>query len=109
MDISRNDLALISVMRRYFEVKDEVDVLKRQLEAARQSAGEEIGRFYDPRVNALHANDILAWHRQRKEMEELMSLAANWGKGGNIEEWDAPAHAQETGTVHMLGIHAVTD
>lgn len=111
MDVSENDLALIASMRRYFEAKHEADVLKRRLEAARNDAGEEIGRFYDPRLNSLHAEDILAWHRLRKEMEELMGLAARWGRGGNIEE-SKGSPATETaaaGTVHLLGIHAVTD
>ncbi|MEY9784353.1 hypothetical protein [Sinorhizobium fredii] len=108
MNASPNDLALIAVMRRYFLVKDETNALKRRLEAARKDAGEEIDRFYDPRLNAPHADDILAWHWLRKEQEELMSLAAQWGRGGNIEachiEMPAPAE-----TVQMLGIHALTD
>lgn len=109
LNASRNDLALIAVMRRYFEAKDEANALKRRLEAARNDAGDEIGRFYDPRMNALHAGDILAWHRLRKEMEELMSLAARWGRGGNIEDCHAATDAATAGTVHLLGIHAVTD
>ncbi|WEX74210.1 hypothetical protein PYH37_001601 [Sinorhizobium numidicum] len=85
MTASPNDLALIAVMRRYFVVKDEVNALKRRLEAVRNDSGEEISRFYDPRANAPHAEDILAWHQLRKEMEELMSLASTWGRGGSIE------------------------
>lgn len=85
MNASPNDLALIAVMRRYFSLKEESGALKGRLEAARRSAGDEIDRFYDPRTNATHADDILAWHRLRREMEELMSLAATWGRGGNIE------------------------
>lgn len=86
MNASPNDLALIAVMRRYFLLKDEANALKARLEAARKSTGDEIGRFYDPRTNAAHAEDLLTWHRLRKEMEELMGLAATWGRGGNIEE-----------------------
>lgn len=85
MNASPNDLALIAVMRRYFSLKEESGALKGRLEAARRSAGDEIDRFYDPRTNATHADDILAWHRLRREMEELMSLAATWGRGGSIE------------------------
>lgn len=85
MNASRNDLALIAVMRRYFLLKEELGALKGRLEAARRSAGDEIDHFYDPRTNATHADDILAWHRLRREMEELMSLAATWGRGGSIE------------------------
>jgi hypothetical protein len=108
LNASPNDLALIAVMRRYFLVKDESNAMKQRLETARKDAGEEIDRFYDPRLNASHANDILAWHVLRKEQEELMSLAARWGRGGNIEdrqvEIERPAE-----TVHMLGIHSMTD
>ncbi|MHC2356089.1 hypothetical protein ACVMB3_005611 [Sinorhizobium meliloti] len=85
MNASRNDLALIAVMRRYFLLKEESGALKGRLEAARRSAGDEIDHFYDPRTNATHADDILAWHRLRREMEELMNLAATWGRGGSIE------------------------
>ncbi len=85
MNASRNDLALIAVMRRYFLLKEESGALKGRLEAARRSACDEIDHFYDPRTNATHADDILAWHRLRREMEELMSLAATWGRGGSIE------------------------
>lgn len=85
MNASPNDLALIAVMRRYFSLKEEAGALKKRLEGARKSAGDEIGRFYDPRTNATHADEILAWHRLRREMEELMSLAATWGRGGSIE------------------------
>ncbi|YCI05466.1 hypothetical protein M1D34_18765 [Ensifer sp. D2-11] len=85
VNASPNDLALIAVMRRYFSLKEESGALKGRLEAARRSAGDEIDRFYDPRTNATHADDILAWHRLRREMEELMSLAATWGRGGSIE------------------------
>ncbi|MDK1374433.1 MULTISPECIES: hypothetical protein [unclassified Sinorhizobium] len=85
LSVNPNDLALLAVMRRYFLVKDEVNVLKARLEASRKDVAEEINRFYDPRTNATHAEDILAWHRLRKEMDELMSLAATWGRGGNIE------------------------
>jgi len=62
LNASPNDLALIAVMRRYFLVKDETNALKQRLEAARKDADEEIDRFYDPRLNAPHADDILAWH-----------------------------------------------
>ncbi|APG94993.1 hypothetical protein [Sinorhizobium americanum] len=114
MNASPNDLALIAVMRRYFQLKDEANALKQRLEAARRDAGEEITRFYDPRLNAHHADDILAWHRLRKEQEELMSLAARWGRGGSIEDYpvetEAPAKTEAPAeTVHMLGIHALTD
>ncbi|MCA1404170.1 hypothetical protein I6F26_15910 [Ensifer sp. IC3342] len=85
MSVNPNDIALLAVMRRYFLVKDEVNVLKARLEAARKDSAEEISRFYDPRTNATHAEDILAWHQLRKEMDELMNLAATWGRGGNIE------------------------
>ncbi|MCA1443007.1 hypothetical protein I6F07_22825 [Ensifer sp. IC4062] len=85
MSVNPNDLALLAVMRRYFLVKDEVNVLKARLEAARKDSAEEINRFYDPRTNATYAEEILAWHQLRKEMDELMSLAATWGRGGNIE------------------------
>ncbi|THK39301.1 hypothetical protein EHS39_03475 [Ensifer sp. MPMI2T] len=85
MSVNPNDLALLAVMRRYFLVKDEVNVLKARLEAARKDVAEEISRFYDPRTNATHSEDILAWHQLRKEMDELMSLAVTWGRGGNIE------------------------
>ncbi len=93
MNASPNDLALLAVMRRYFSLKEEASALKGRLEAARRSAGDEIDRFYDPRRNAPHAEDILAWHRLRREMEELMSLAATWGKGGSIDgcAWAAAA------------------
>ncbi|OAP39896.1 hypothetical protein AU381_10130 [Sinorhizobium glycinis] len=108
MNASPNDLALIAVMRRYFLVKDEANALKQRLEAARKDAGEEITRFYDPRLNTPHADEIMTWHRLRREQEELMSLAARWGRGGSIEdchvEVEPPAE-----TVHLLGIHAVTD
>lgn len=85
LNVSPNDLALVAVMRRYFLVKDEVNDLKGRLEAARKEVAEEISRFYDPRVNVAHAEDILAWHHLRREMDELMSVAATWGRGGNIE------------------------
>ncbi|WP_046117585.1 hypothetical protein [Ensifer aridi] len=85
LNATANDLALIAVMRRYFQLKDESNALKGRLEAARKDAGDEIGRFYDPRTNVPHAEDLLAWHRLRKEMEELMSLAASWGRGASIE------------------------
>ena len=112
MNASPNDLALIAVMRRYFLLKDEANALKQRLEAARRDAGEEIDRFYDPRRNASHADEILAWHRLRKEQDELMSLAARWGRGGSIEDYPLeterpPETIQET--IHMLGIHTVTD
>lgn len=108
MNASPNDLALIAVMRRYFLLKDEANALKQRLEAARRDAGEEIDRFYDPRRNASHADEILAWHRLRKEQDELMSLAARWGRGGSIEDYPVETATPEK-TVHMLGIHAVTD
>lgn len=108
MNASPNDLALIAVMRRYFLVKDETNALKQRLEAARKDAGEEIDRFYDPRLNASHADDILAWHRLRKEQEELMSLAAQWGRGGSIEAFHIATEAPAE-TVQMLGIHALMD
>jgi hypothetical protein len=93
LNASANDLALIAVMRRYFLLKDESNALKERLEAARKEAGDEIGRFYDPRTNALHSEDLLAWHRLRKEMDELMSLAATWGRGGSIESCPVVAAA----------------
>ena len=108
LDASRNDFALIAVMRRYFEAKDVANALKERLEATRKEAGDEIGRFYDPRRNALHAEDILAWHQLRKEMDELMSLATRWGRGGNIEDChvaDVPA----ANAVGFLGAHAAAD
>jgi len=49
MDIGASDRELIAVMRRYFAAKAELEILKAQLEAARQAAGEAIGVFYDPR------------------------------------------------------------
>lgn len=106
MDASRNDFALITVMRRYFEAKDVANILKERLEAARKEAGDEIGRFYDPRRNALHAEDILEWHRLRKEMDELMSLATRWGRGGNIED---VADVADVAAVGFLGTHAAAD
>ncbi|MCA1491348.1 hypothetical protein [Sinorhizobium alkalisoli] len=109
MDASRNDLALIEVMRRYFKAKDEANALKSRLEAARNESGDEIGRFYDLRSNALHAQDILTWHRLRKEMERLMSHAALWARGGNIEGCDAAQEEEASGTAHLLGIHAVAE
>ncbi|MFC0806901.1 MULTISPECIES: hypothetical protein [Sinorhizobium] len=94
VNASPNDLALIAVMRRYFSLKEEAGALKGRLEAARRSAGDEIGRFYDPRTNETHADEILAWHRLRREMEELMSLAATWGRGGSIEGSSLAATAE---------------
>lgn len=94
MNASPNDLALIAVMRRYFSLKEEASALKGRLEDARKAAGDEIDRFYDPRRNAPHAEDILVSHRLRREMEELMSLAATWGRGGSIDAF-APAPADE--------------
>ncbi|AFL50002.1 hypothetical protein USDA257_c14120 [Sinorhizobium fredii USDA 257] len=108
LNASPNDLALIAVMRRYFLLKDEANALKQRMEAARKDAGEGIDRFYDPRLNAAHADDILAWHRLRKEQEELMNLAARWGRGGSIEDYPVETE-RPAETVHMLGIHAVTD
>ncbi|WP_018237147.1 hypothetical protein [Ensifer sp. BR816] len=108
MNASPNDLALIAVMRRYFLVKDESNAMKQRLESARKDAGEEIDRFYDPRLNTSHANDILAWHVLRKEQEELMSLAARWGSGGSIEDCHVEVESP-TETVHMLGIHTMMD
>ncbi len=94
LNTSPNDLALIAVMRRYFSLKEEAGALKARLEDARKAAGDEIDRFYDPRRNAPHAEDILVWHRLRREMDELMSLAATWGRGGSIDAF-APASAAE--------------
>lgn len=108
LNASRNDFALIAVMRRYFEAKDVANALKERLEAARKEAGDEIGRFYDPRMNALHAEDIVAWHRLRKEMDDLMSVATRWGRGDNIEDCHA-AEIAAAGVVRLPGIPAATD
>ncbi|ASY65532.1 hypothetical protein SJ05684_b45500 (plasmid) [Sinorhizobium sojae CCBAU 05684] len=109
MNASRNDLALIAVMRRYFEAKDEANELKLRLETARNESGDEIGRFYDLRTNVLHADDILTWHRLRKEMQELMSHAARWARGGSIEDCDAAKAEDAADAVQLLGIQAVAE
>ncbi|OHV79964.1 hypothetical protein [Ensifer sp. LCM 4579] len=109
MNASRNDLALIAVMRRYFEAKDEANALKLRLEAARNESGDEIGRFYDLRTNAPHAEDILTWHRLRKEMEKLMSHAALWARGGSIEGCDAAKEEDASPTAPLLGVDAVAE
>ncbi|WP_234833294.1 hypothetical protein [Sinorhizobium meliloti] len=52
MKVSASDRDLIAVMRQYFAAKTELESLKAQLEAARQTAGEATGAFYDPCQNA---------------------------------------------------------
>lgn len=84
MEISDNDLHLIQVMKRYFEVKAEASTLKVQLEAARVAAGGEIRAFYDPRSNLIHAHDILRQHALRSELKHLMDRAEIWSRGGAI-------------------------
>lgn len=107
VNATANDLALIAVMRRYFRLKDESNALKGRLEAVRKDAGDDIGRFYDPRTNALHAKDIIAWHGLRKEMDELMGLAATWGRGGSIE--GCPAAMAAAAAESLPDMHAAIE
>lgn len=81
MEISDNDLHLIQVMKRYFEVKAEVSALRVQLEAARTAAGGAISAFYDPRSNLIYAHDILRQHALKSELRKLMDLAEIWSRG----------------------------
>lgn len=84
MEISDNDLHLIQVMKRYFEVKVEASALKVQLEAARTAAGGEISAFYDPRSNPVYAHDILRLHALKSELKQLMDRAEIWSRRGVI-------------------------
>lgn len=84
MEISDNDLHLIQVMKRYFEVKAEASALKVQLEAARMAAGGEISAFYDPRSNLVYAHDLLRQHALKSELKHLMDRAEIWSRGGVI-------------------------
>lgn len=84
MDISEDDVALIRVMKRYFETKAEVGALKAQLEAARRAAGAEIATFYDPRNNLEHADVIVRQEQLKRDMLRLMDWAEAWGRGEAI-------------------------
>jgi hypothetical protein len=80
MEIGASDRELIAVMRRYFAAKVELEILKAELEAARQASGAAIGIFYDPRLNADHADDLQRSHRLKGEMVSLMQRAEAWGR-----------------------------
>ncbi|MEJ6849401.1 hypothetical protein V3589_24720 [Sinorhizobium fredii] len=80
MDIGASDRELVAVMRRYFAAKVELEILKAQLETARQAAGEAIDIFYDPRRNVDHAGDLHRSHRLKGEMVSLMQRAEAWGR-----------------------------
>lgn len=86
MEISASDRELIAVMRQYFAAKAELERLKEQLEAARQTAGEAIGVFYDPHQNAEHAADLLRSHRLKEEMVALMRRAEAWGRAASAAD-----------------------
>lgn len=75
METAASDRELIAVMRRYFLAKAELAALKAQLEAARQTTGEAIGVFYDPRRNVNHADDLQRVHSLKGEMVSLMQRA----------------------------------
>ncbi|WP_081159724.1 hypothetical protein [Ensifer aridi] len=83
MEVSASDRELIAVMRQYFAAKAELESLRTQLEAVRQSADEAIGVFYDPRQNAEHAADLERSHRLRGEMASLMRRAEAWGRAAS--------------------------
>ncbi|NTJ62821.1 hypothetical protein G6M50_32395 [Agrobacterium rhizogenes] len=80
METSAGDRDLVEVMKRYFAVKAEVEEMKLRLEAARRESGEEIGAFYNPRINLNHAADIIHSHALRQEMARLMDWAEAWGR-----------------------------
>jgi DNA-binding FrmR family transcriptional regulator len=80
VEVSASDRELIAVMRQYFAAKAELESLKAQLETARQTAGEAIGVFYDPRQNTEHAADLQRLHRLKGEMASLMQRAEAWGR-----------------------------
>ncbi|MBP2236333.1 hypothetical protein J2Z31_002847 [Sinorhizobium kostiense] len=88
MEVSASDRELIAVMRQYFAAKAELESLRIQLEAARQTAGKAIGVFYDPRQNAEHAADLQRSHCLRGEMASLMQRAEAWGSAAS----DADQH-----------------
>lgn len=80
MKTKARDRELIDVMRRYFVAKAELAVLRASLEQARRAAGQDIGRFYDPRSNAVYADDILRSHTLNADMHSLMRRAEAWGR-----------------------------
>lgn len=86
MEISASDRELITVMRQYFAAKSELEGLKEHLEAVRQTAGEAIGVFYDPRQNVQHAADLQRSHRLKGEMALLMKRAEAWGRTASADD-----------------------
>ncbi|RCW27320.1 hypothetical protein DFR48_103283 [Ciceribacter lividus] len=84
MDISQDDVALIRVMKHYFETKAEVGALKAQLETARRAAGTEVAVFYDPRCNLEYAEAIVRQEQLKRDMLRLMDCAEAWGRGEAI-------------------------
>ncbi|MBP2238667.1 hypothetical protein J2Z31_005208 [Sinorhizobium kostiense] len=86
MEDSASDRELIVVMRQYFVAKAELEGLRAQLEAARQTAGEAIDAFYDPRQNAEHAAGLERSHRLRGEMASLMQRAEAWARAASVAD-----------------------
>ena len=80
MKTTASDRQLIEVMRRYFAAQAELAVLKTQLEAARQTAGEAIDQFYDLRGNGKHVDDLQKMHGLKREIVSLMQRAEAWGR-----------------------------
>ncbi|MDP9813340.1 hypothetical protein J2W42_006213 [Rhizobium tibeticum] len=95
MDMGANDRELIAVMRRYFAAKVELEILKAELEVARQAAGAAIAVFYDPRRNLDHADDLQRSHRLKGEMVSLMQRAEAWGRAELANGGSAQSEAAE--------------
>lgn len=55
-----------------------MEILKAQLETARQAAGEAIDVFYHPRRNASNADVLQRSHRLKGEMVSLIQRAEAW-------------------------------
>lgn len=108
MKAKARDRELIEAMRRYFEAKAELAELRVSLERARRITDEDIARFYDPRTNPAHADEIMRSHLLKTEMRSLMDRAEDWARrdvrtsadelADEVEDADLPTSDEAAGS-----------
>jgi hypothetical protein len=75
-----SEKGLVEVMRRYFEMKDEVSIITKELEALRIATGEAMEIFYRPVKDMAHFPALLRSHSLKRDMARLMLLAEKIAK-----------------------------
>lgn len=89
------DRELGAIMRGCFAAKAELEILKAQLETARQTAEEAVDVFYDPLRNVDYVGDPHRSYRLKGEMVSLMQWVEAWCRAEVVADRVETSAAEE--------------